>query len=67
MEDLGMTDYLLQIRDFVAEDVVRALDRIAGRREAVVNEIASYQSAITSTSEKQYDALAALAVGKPRR
>jgi polysaccharide pyruvyl transferase WcaK-like protein len=62
MEDLGMTDCLLQIRDFAAEDVTRAIDRIAHRRNAVLEQIASYQNAIASNSAKQYDVLAALAV-----
>jgi polysaccharide pyruvyl transferase WcaK-like protein len=60
MEDLDQTDYLLQIRDFTAEDVLNALDRIKGRRDAVVERIASYRQGVLEASEQQYDCLARL-------
>jgi len=62
MEDLGQTDYLLHIRDFRAEDVIEALDRIELRKDIVVNQIASYLRSIPSVSELQYDTLADLAL-----
>lgn len=61
MEDVGQTDYLLQIRDFKAEDVIGSLDRIELRRDAVVAQIASYRNQIVSASALQYDGLAKLA------
>jgi polysaccharide pyruvyl transferase WcaK-like protein len=62
MEDLDQTDYLLQIRDFSAEDVIEALDRIKLCRNVVVDQIASYRQRILSALELQYDALAKLAL-----
>jgi polysaccharide pyruvyl transferase WcaK-like protein len=58
MEDLGQTDYLLQIRDFAAEDVIKALDRIELHRNAVMEQIASYRHRVSSEFERQYDTLA---------
>jgi polysaccharide pyruvyl transferase WcaK-like protein len=60
MEDLGQTDYLLQIRDFTAEEVLERLDRIKVRRNVVVEQIASYPKGIFSLSARQYDTLAGL-------
>jgi polysaccharide pyruvyl transferase WcaK-like protein len=60
MEDLHQTDYLLQIRDFTAEQVLNALDRIKVRRDAVVERIASYRQGILSASARQYDSLTRL-------
>jgi polysaccharide pyruvyl transferase WcaK-like protein len=60
MEDLQQTDYLLQIRDFTAEQVLNALDRIKVRRDAVVEQIASYRKGTLSASAHQYDTLARL-------
>jgi polysaccharide pyruvyl transferase WcaK-like protein len=61
MEDLGQTDYLLQIRDFTAEDVLDALDRIEPRRNVVMEQIRSYRHQTLPVSALQYDALAELA------
>jgi polysaccharide pyruvyl transferase WcaK-like protein len=66
MQDLGQTDYLLQIRDFTAEGVIRTLDRIALRRDAVLEQIASHQRRILSVSSSQYDLLAELATASSR-
>jgi polysaccharide pyruvyl transferase WcaK-like protein len=60
MEDLGLTDYLLQIGDFTSKDVIEALDRIELRRTVVLERMASYQNRIRSTCALQYDALAEL-------
>ena len=62
MEDLGQTDYLLQIRDFRAEDVMGALDHLKRRRDVVVKQIAAYLQSIPSVSKQQYETLAALAL-----
>ena len=48
MEDLGQTDSLLQIRDFEAEDVIRALDRLESRRQQVTDQIRSYRQRVLS-------------------
>ncbi len=60
MEDLHQSDYLLRIRDFTAEQVVNAVDRIKVRQDAVVEQIASYRRGILSASAVQYDTLARL-------
>jgi polysaccharide pyruvyl transferase WcaK-like protein len=62
MEDLGQTDYLLQIRDFMARDAIEAVDRIELCKSVVLKQIASYQHRITSVCALQYDALAELAM-----
>jgi polysaccharide pyruvyl transferase WcaK-like protein len=61
MEDLGQTDYLLQIRDFAAEDVIQALDRLMFRRESPVQQIVSYLHRSAPLFGEQYDAIARLA------
>jgi polysaccharide pyruvyl transferase WcaK-like protein len=66
MEDLGQTEYLLQIRDFTAENVVEALDHIQLHRNLVVEQIRLYQHRILSVSARQYDALAQLAMAGRR-
>jgi hypothetical protein len=50
----------LQIRDFTAEEVLNALDRIKARRDAVLEQIASYRKGTLSASARQYDTLARL-------
>ena len=64
MEDLHQTDYLLHIRDFTAEDVLNALDRIKVRRDAVVERHYLLRQEIlsASASARQYDFLAGLAL-----
>lgn len=62
MRDLDLTDYLLQIRNFTAEDVIQALDRLLARREAVVEKITSYQGRISSLLELQYEKLKSFAL-----
>jgi polysaccharide pyruvyl transferase WcaK-like protein len=64
MEDLGMTDFLLHIQDFVAGDVIRTLDRLILHRDAVQQRMASYQEGVRAISERQYDTLAALAYAR---
>ena len=66
MEDLGQTDYLLQIRDFAAEDVIEALERIELHRDSITGEIGSYRRRIPSVSASQYDTLAELAMASHR-
>jgi polysaccharide pyruvyl transferase WcaK-like protein len=61
MEDLGQAEYLLQIRDFTAEDVIETLHRLELRRNLVMEQIASYRQRIVPACTLQYDALAGLA------
>ncbi len=66
MQDLGQTDYLLQIHDFSAEDVIGALRRIALRKQFVREQIRSYQDRMCSVAARQYDVLAELALAHHR-
>jgi polysaccharide pyruvyl transferase WcaK-like protein len=66
MEDLGQTDYLLQISDFAAAHVIRALDCIELHRDAIVDRIASYRHRILSDCAQQYDALVEFIVARHR-
>jgi polysaccharide pyruvyl transferase WcaK-like protein len=61
MGDLGQADYLLQIGDFEADDVIESLNRLKLRKDGVIEQIGSYQRRILSTLAVQYDALAQLA------
>jgi len=67
MQDLGQTDYLLHIKDFTADDVIEALNRIERRRDVVVEHITSYRQRSTSAFAVQYDALAAFAIANCNR
>jgi polysaccharide pyruvyl transferase WcaK-like protein len=60
MEDLHQTDYLLQIGNFMAEDVFKALDRLKASRDASVEQIANYRKGTVSASAQQYDTLTGL-------
>jgi polysaccharide pyruvyl transferase WcaK-like protein len=64
MEDLHQTDSLLHIRDFTAEEVLNALDRIKIRRDTIVEQLATYRRGVLSNSPsaRQYDFLAGLAL-----
>lgn len=66
MQDLGQTDYLLHIRDFRAEDVIDALDRIELHSGSVAAKIQSYKLGIESAFTQQYDGLAELAMATHR-
>jgi polysaccharide pyruvyl transferase WcaK-like protein len=66
MEDLGQTDYLLQIRDFTARDVLKALDKIELHSGSVKAQIRSYQLRIEKTLAAQYDKLAEFAAASDR-
>lgn len=66
MADLGQTDCLLQIRDFVAEDVIDVLGRLEFHKESVRAEISSYGQRIISESVSQFDTLATIAVNSSR-
>jgi polysaccharide pyruvyl transferase WcaK-like protein len=60
MEDLGLTDYLLQIGDFEAKDVMDAVDRAQLHRLSIIERIVSYQHQTLSNAARQYDLLARL-------
>jgi polysaccharide pyruvyl transferase WcaK-like protein len=62
MADLQQTEYLLQIRDFTAERVLKMLDRIKGQRLAVIERLVSYRKSILSPAAEQYDSLAKVAL-----
>jgi polysaccharide pyruvyl transferase WcaK-like protein len=62
MRDLEQTEYLLHIRDFVAEDVIKAIDRIQLCKAEIVEELAAYQSKVATALARQYDTLAKLAM-----
>ncbi len=64
MEDLHQTDFLLHFDKFTAEDLLKVFDRIKVRRDAVVEQIASYRKGIFSNpdSARQYDFLGGLAL-----
>lgn len=66
MEDLGQSDYLLQIRNFVSEDVIAAIERIELRRKTVIHQIASYQERTIPVSAQQFEALVDLATARNR-
>jgi polysaccharide pyruvyl transferase WcaK-like protein len=67
MEDLGQTDYLLQIRNFMSADVIEALDRLELRKDGVLQQIASYRYRVLPIAALQYDTLAELAVASCRK
>jgi len=58
MEDLSQTDYLLQIRDFSAEDIIEALCRIEKNRSSVAEGIESYTQQARRVLESQFDSIA---------
>jgi polysaccharide pyruvyl transferase WcaK-like protein len=60
MEDLGQTDYLLQIENFRTADVIEAFDRIRMFRRTVEDEITAYRDRVYPALAHQYDALMAL-------
>ncbi len=60
MQDVGMTDYLLQISNFEAKDVIAALQKLGSQQNEITNKISSYVSNAISVSAEQYDALAEL-------
>ena len=51
-----MTECLLQIEDFYADDVIQALDRLMLCRDTVLERIASYRDAVLPIFARQYDA-----------
>jgi polysaccharide pyruvyl transferase WcaK-like protein len=65
LEYLHQSEYRLDIRDFTAEDVLRVLDGIQASRAAVIRQIESCRREIlsNSSSSRQYDLLAQLALG----
>jgi polysaccharide pyruvyl transferase WcaK-like protein len=64
MEDLQQTDFLLHFRDFTAEDILDALERLNKERAVVVEQIDSYRESVLSNpvSGQQYDVLVGLAL-----
>jgi len=64
MQDLGLEEYLLHFRDFRAQDVISALQKLEGARSQVVRQIAKYRHQVLSASEssRQFDHLSQLAL-----
>jgi polysaccharide pyruvyl transferase WcaK-like protein len=62
MECLNQTDYLLQIRNFLAGDVIAALDRLKLRKKGVLAQIGSSRRQILHNLDSQYDTLIQLAM-----
>jgi polysaccharide pyruvyl transferase WcaK-like protein len=62
MEDLQQTNFLLQIRDFTAQEVLGALDDAKRQRDGVRGQIVSYKEKIVAVLSAQYDTLARLAL-----
>lgn len=58
MEDVGQSDFLLQIQDFSTDDVITTLSRIENNRIAVAEEIASYTRRARCVLDSQFDLLA---------
>jgi polysaccharide pyruvyl transferase WcaK-like protein len=61
MEDLGQTDFVLQISDFTSADVIHTIDRLQARSAAISEQIAIYRRQTVSQSAPQYDLMAKLA------
>jgi polysaccharide pyruvyl transferase WcaK-like protein len=57
MADLEQTEYLLHIQDFVAEDVIEALERAKMHREVIACQISAYRILALSDSARQYDSV----------
>jgi polysaccharide pyruvyl transferase WcaK-like protein len=66
MQDLGQTEFLLHIRDFVSEDVIKALDLLQLSRVAVTEKLVAYQSQNATALARQYDWLAQVAMDAHR-
>lgn len=67
MEDLNLTDYLLQIREFTCSETLLALERLKVNRRTVIKQIADYRHAVLNASEtkRQFDLLIGLALKQP--
>ncbi|HVN94243.1 MAG TPA: polysaccharide pyruvyl transferase family protein [Terracidiphilus sp.] len=61
MNDLRQTNYVLQICNFVAEDVVDALERLEFHKQSIKNEINAYRQRVAPDSSAQFDTLARIA------
>jgi polysaccharide pyruvyl transferase WcaK-like protein len=61
MNDLGQPEFLLQIREFVAEDVLKNVERIEQHRAEIIQGLSGYQNRVTTELVGQYEALAKLA------
>ena len=65
MADVGQTDYLLDIGDFRAQDVVDRLDYLMSQRPVVIEHLRDYRTRLSTIFAAQYDSLAALALARP--
>ena len=65
MADVGQADYLLNINDFFAQDVVDRLDCLMSHKPEVIEHIRSHRTRLAPGFAAQYDSLAALALAHP--
>ena len=61
MDDLGQTEYLLHIRTFVSDDIIKAIERLQPRGAQITQQLVEYQSRNATALAAQYDRLAKLA------
>lgn len=66
MEDAGQGDYLLDIHDFTAKDVIRKIEHLRSRKEVVARHLTMYQQGNLCSSARQYDVLAKLTISGRR-
>ncbi len=62
MQDFGQKDSVLQIRNFAANDVLKALARLELRNKEIAQQIGTYCQQAFRVSGAQFDALAQLAM-----
>ena len=60
MKFLNQTDYLFQINNFVAEDVISAFDRLKLSKESVSEQLGASRQEILHDLNRQYDAVVQL-------
>jgi len=66
MADLGMSEYVVPIQDFVAADVLEVMSRVQECRDRCSERLVLYLSNIQPICERQFDVLADIALGSSR-
>lgn len=66
MQDVGLSEYLLNIRRFGADDVLALVERATQDRKSVLDRIASYRQCAAELMNAQFYSLAALASASNR-
>ncbi len=67
MEDLGLTEYRLDIKSFTSGDVIHILDQMRNRLHPIKQRILSYQQEAAVKTAAQYDSLAELLLRRLHR